>query len=63
MPHVTRDLALGSWPAAARILALGPFMLRSARDVDNGLALKSVGLDGALGKRRATLGSRSDRQL
>ncbi len=38
-------------------------MLRSARDVDNGLALKSVGLDGALGKRRATLGSRSDRQL
>jgi len=38
-------------------------MLRSAREGDNGLALKSNGLGVGVGKRRATLGSRSDRQL
>lgn len=45
MPQVTLDLALGSSPAAARILALGPFGVRSAREVENGRELKLDELD------------------
>ena len=65
MRQLTFVVAVGSGPAAARILARGPFAVRSARELNGLVVFKvlSAGWGRADGKGRAMRVSPTDRQV